>query len=111
MKVFTYLNNVSFYVFNLGHWQSTSTGRYEVNGITRQYQLEQAIMYEECQYNTEPRLDVTRLMTSRNYLSYEGSQNIVRYIMTAKVGVSQTGTGFLFTGIFVLVYVCYDITQ
>lgn len=49
-------------------------------------------MYEECKYNTDPQVDVMRLMTSRNYLSYEVDQNIVRYIMTAKMGVSQSGT-------------------
>ncbi|XP_056022380.1 nidogen-1-like isoform X2 [Ostrea edulis] len=74
-----------------GQWQSSSTGRYVVNGITRQYQLDQTIMYEECKYNTDPQVDVMRLMTSRNYLSYEVDQNIVRYIMTAKMGVSQSG--------------------
>lgn len=74
-----------------GHWQSTSTSRYVMNGVTRQYQLEQTIMFTECPYNTDPQPNVLRLITSRNYLSFEESQNIVRYIVTAKVGVSQSG--------------------
>lgn len=74
-----------------GHWKSTSTSRYVMNGVTRQYQLEQTIMFTECPHNTDPQTSVLRLMTSRNYLSFEESQNIVRYIITGKVGVSQSG--------------------
>ncbi|XP_062604167.1 nidogen-1-like, partial [Saccostrea cucullata] len=74
-----------------GTWQSVSTGRYIVNGRTRQYELDQTIRYEECKYSTDPQPDVLRLSTSRNYLSYEEDQKIVRYILTAKIGVSRTG--------------------
>lgn len=74
-----------------GHWHSTSTSRYVMNGVTRQYQLDQTIMFTECPYNTDPQPNVLRLITSRNYLSFEESQNIVRYIISAKVGVSQSG--------------------
>lgn len=62
-----------------------------MNGVTRQYQMEQTIMFEECSHDTNPRPGVLRMMASRNYLSYEETQNIIRYIMTAKVGVSTSG--------------------
>ena len=62
-----------------------------MNGVTRQYQMEQTIMFEECSHDTDPRPGVLRMMASRNYLSYEETQNIIRYIMTAKVGVSTSG--------------------
>ncbi|XP_021357021.1 nidogen-2-like [Mizuhopecten yessoensis] len=64
---------------------SFSTRTYLVDGVAYQYKWNQTIMFNECSFDPEPRLDTMRLSSKRNRVVYDNLNEILRYAMTSQI--------------------------
>ncbi|CAH1793177.1 unnamed protein product [Owenia fusiformis] len=74
--------------------KSYATRTFRINGVSQRFTLDQVITYKECPFKAPDVPDVLRLSVTRNFVTFQEKEQIVRYAMTTKIApVTGGGSG------------------
>ncbi|ELT91752.1 hypothetical protein CAPTEDRAFT_173985 [Capitella teleta] len=71
-----------------GEIRSRLTHTYRVNGVAKRFSIEQIIRYEECPAKPMDDLPAQRLYTTRNFITYNNDEQVVRFTQTNRVSTA-----------------------
>ena len=72
---------------HLGEFRSNGRRLFRIEGsvLDHPFIVEHQVNYEECPYSQMPENTVLKLKISRNFVTYDEREQIVRYAMTSKI--------------------------